>query len=737
MLKYAASSFAQEILNAVRGTTITLIEIGFIVAVVAAIVLVARWLRALKPADETVVLIRDLTTEAAASEATARALTEQLLAELRSTHRGFGSAEDVDESEDLDGSVSLNLRAMPAPEQLGGVLREDIPIKVGVVETSLRPLLGLWSGLTSRAPAMSISGSFANTDPEALLVIESARTKSARTKSARTKSARTKSASARIEIRRRGEERRGDAIRDAAAWIITQIRTDAQAETGSDDWRSLREYRAALACLERESARPDDRAELLQRARLALQASLAHDPGNLMARFYLATVLRKLGENEAALGQLQELEQDLHSNLARVEGFLAAHHTFLDVVRYNLAVVLTKLGDRQSVGRAVKTLETLLQRADPALGSLRRETEASVETPPRTEAKAETATLPRSPAEADGETPPGGEPGAEVKPELDSDRLELRIAMLAVSARASAQASQLRPPDNHDGDPKRLAAFRKRLRDDVFDAVDRLEKLDPQSADTERRAAVYARAVVYTARGRARIESGDWRGAIIDLRRAISLAPDLVQAYLQLGELYLDRSDSVPDWVEQSEAALTTALAMSPGNRRAHNLLGRLYARDAVGRYDEAIAHLSASSSLRSSLTEHARLLERQGDLRGAVAMLRRAVARFPRPGYHYQSLVEAIERLAAAGQASRDDLFAARCAALEYWGESGRPQDREKLIAHLRVLTPACRAATADPGGEAIGRPLAASIAAAGGPTERSTTTAVELSDGANHAAT
>lgn len=625
-----AASFGHDLVHTLQGTVVTLLSIVFIAAVVVTVGLLARHLRRrfLTPGPEWVVRIRDLAAASGEGDASTRVLTQRLLAELRMTHQGMPSDEEVDESEDLDGSPALNLRAAPEPPDLNGLLVEDIALKVGVVSTSVKPLLSLWTNFAQRPPSGTITGTLVTTEPEVLLVLETSL---------------PDRAPERVEFRRRGPEAVSDAVRDAAAWVVVRTSENTYAGSGSDDWRSLREHRASLACLQQEASRPANRAELLVRARLSLQASLAQDPGNFLARFDLATVLRKLGQNQEALDQLEQLKVDVGRNLPRVELFVRAHASFRDVIDYNIAVVLTKLEDPGSARSAQTVLDDMLARAPVPLRLA-----------------------------AGG----GGQPATQ-----SAAPLEIRVAMLAMSARAAALAARLRPAAR-GSDPKRAAEYRQRLRDGIADAVERLEALTPATVDEQRRTAAYASAVAYTARARATVERGEWRGALGDLRRAITLAPDLVQAYLQLGELYLDAAGRVIDWSEQCEFACRAALAISPTNARAHNVLGRLFARGAVARYDEAILHFDQAAGYRSSLTEHARLLEMRGERLAAVALLRQSVARFPRPAFHFQKFVEGVERLAQAGEASREDIELARQAARALWQHGD-----EQLDKHLAVL--------------------------------------------------
>jgi tetratricopeptide (TPR) repeat protein len=634
-----AASLGARIVDAVEDAIVVLFQLGMYAAAVGALLLAVRALRRhlQKPQEGAVIAVHDLTSEGEIADARSRALTEHVLADLRFTAGGFG-VEDVDESEDLDGSASLNLRAVHGERDRDGLLKADIPITIGVVSTTLRPLLEYWRGISARPPRVSIKGSLASDEPEVLLVLEARRYGD-------------QALPPRVEVRKRGDDRRSEAVRDAAAWIAVELAHDGEAATGTSDWHSLREYRAALGCLQREASRPPNRVELLERARDLLQSSLSYDPGNLLARFYL-TVHRKLGQNAAAIGQLEELERATEAGLSRVERFLDRRPDFTKVVRYNLAVVLAKLDDWAAHGRGVALLDELLRQVPPPLGSQSRDAAAS-------------------------------ESGQ------DERRLGLRLGLLAVSARASALTFRLHHGAGRArGGGERLAAYRKTQSDDIIAMVERLDALAPDDADAERRTEVYARAVAQTARGRAKAEMGDRRAAVADYRRAITLAPDFVEAYLQLAELYLRAGGGgFPDWVEQAEAALTTALAISPSNPRAHNLLGRLYARDAVARYQDAIGHLKQADSYASSFTEHARLLEKRGDLAGAVAVHRRSVARFPRPDYRFRLFAEAVVKLAAEGRATPDDVAAARRAISKLRRKSKHEADRNAATDLLQAL--------------------------------------------------
>jgi hypothetical protein len=139
-----------------------------------------------------------------------------------------------------------------------------------------------------------------------------------------------------------GKDARGKALAQMAARLVTASR----ASTISHDWRSLVEYRTALAMLD---AAPSDEAgqrEALDTVRQHLHRAVEHDQGNLLARFHLGRIERQLGDNETAaeiFASLDALARNAAPGAGPIGAFLSAHPEMRYVARYNRAIALAKI----------------------------------------------------------------------------------------------------------------------------------------------------------------------------------------------------------------------------------------------------------------------------------------------------------------------------------------------------------------------------------------------------------
>src|ERR1041384_5264270 len=86
-------------------------------------------------------------------------------------------------------------------------------------------------------------------------------------------------------------------------------------------------------------------------------------------------------------------------------------------------------------------------------------------------------------------------------------------------------------------------------------------------------------------------EQGRYAKAFGQIRAALRLAPDLVEAYLVLADLYIQQQD----W-ERAKASFLAALKLAPTHAQARFDLGGLYARER--RRDDAIRELRESLRL-------------------------------------------------------------------------------------------------------------------------------------------
>ena len=156
---------------------------------------------------------------------------------------------------------------------------------------------------------------------------------------------------------RAGDHAADEAVRDVAMQIVVGLGRS----TATADWRSFRDYREALDVLRVGSDAPDPR-ERLESARGLLARSLDRDPLNPLARFYLATVYRKLGDNGEAVEQFRLLDSfATRQDSGWLEHFKAVHPEFRRVVRYNLATSLLKLEARRAQCEALRIVNGLVE----------------------------------------------------------------------------------------------------------------------------------------------------------------------------------------------------------------------------------------------------------------------------------------------------------------------------------------------------------------------------------------
>jgi tetratricopeptide (TPR) repeat protein len=121
---------------------------------------------------------------------------------------------------------------------------------------------------------------------------------------------------------------------------------------------------------------------------------------------------------------------------------------------------------------------------------------------------------------------------------------------------------------------------------------------------------------------RERDRMGDVQGALLFCGRALEQSPSYAEAFVFRALAHLSRSD-----LAAAHADADRALAADPRSAEAHDLKGRLFARQA--RYDDAIAAYGRAIDLKASAVYHRnRSLSRsaRGDSDGALDDLERAI---------------------------------------------------------------------------------------------------------------
>lgn len=109
------------------------------------------------------------------------------------------------------------------------------------------------------------------------------------------------------------------------------------------------------------------------------------------------------------------------------------------------------------------------------------------------------------------------------------------------------------------------------------------------------------------------------------LYEAMAMMPDFLEPYVTLVRLQMESrprkgrhedDEHYPNWEEEAEELLMTALTLKPSNEEAHYNLGKLYSLKDVARYDEAKPHLMAAPSIARS---HWRLADISHDHDGNI----------------------------------------------------------------------------------------------------------------------
>jgi tetratricopeptide (TPR) repeat protein len=596
-------SYGDQVGDAVKGPVVTVVKCLvyalLIIGAVWVLVLIRRLWRLLPARHGTVVALEDLVADVKERQAASHVLSRQLLTEISSLGSAGGAdIQEIDETSDLDRTFVANLRiAGEGVENLDSLMQGETAVSVGPVRFSLRQVAYYLGSLFRRRSEFELVGSLTKSRDRVVLTVEN------------------RGAAGQV-IRRWHSTRTGDyGVADAVRDVAMQIVVGLGLSTATSDWRSFRDYREALDVFGTAGDAADPR-EPLESARVLLARSLDRDPLNPLARFYLATVNRKLGENDEAVEQFRLLENfaTKHAS-AWLEHFKEVHPEFRRVVRYNLAASLLKLETRGAQREALQMLNGLLERL------------------------------------------------VKTRPEPAADSAEYRFGVLVQSALAWALTFRLER-ELHRDEPDGKSADRRSA--DVARLISEIKKIRGSIQDsvpaTTRSGAVYASALATAenAFGRASYLLGRQKDAFEAYRRAATLLPDLVDAQLNLVELFLGLKDV--GWQAQAEAAICQVLRVDPSNEQAEYLYGRLCADPSVARYKAAEEHLTRAGNSPEALFLHAQILaEQDDDLSAALALLDRAIALAPAPGHRLLGYVNFVLELAKKGDADRELLLKAR----------------------------------------------------------------------------
>jgi hypothetical protein len=539
------------------------VPILLLVSVALLLMLVPRLRR--PKANQTLINLTDWSTDRTDRAQESFALARQFKAEIDAAARGSdSSSSEIDETRDLDGSLVPGLKV--TGDEIGGInalLPDGAAIKVGPIQFSLLQLIGLVRAPFRRRPQYELVGSLTTEGKRSILEADLRPNDGSKSRH--------------WEAALEGDDSRQEAIREVA----TRVAVEVGRSYISENWRSVREYRAAREKLDAMDAAT--REQSLAEIRNGFQRALDQDQHNLLARFYLATVLRSLGDNRSAVKQLDFLDRllDRRSALgASAREFLDRHPDFELSLRYNEAAALAKIPDSKAHDRAMGILAALEERLK-ASGRQRR-------------------------APANG-------------PVLEAADAQ-RLLFLVKGAQAAGLVFELEQwADRSDGSrpPKRRirTAFTK-----IKAIRDQLTSEAPESGRRSSAAHVQALAAAENAYGRAlyltqKSTQQSTDDAAEAFNNAVALVPDFADAWVNFATLLIRRRP--PDWESRADDASARAVELTPRSSKAHYLRGLFFEQTKDD--DEAEKEYTAAGEDAKTTVKLAQIAERKGDFSTAA----------------------------------------------------------------------------------------------------------------------
>lgn len=297
----------------------------------------------------------------------------------------------------------------------------------------------------------------------------------------------------------------------------------------------------------------------LEAAKKGFQASLQRDPSNWMARLELAELLNRQRRPTAAIAHLDHLDRRLTHASQWCPADVAAD--LRDAVDFNRAAALSMLQISDQREKALGILEHLLASKphDGAILAAR----------------------------------------AAIWLDIGLDD-EQELADITQKLAKEHEAIAERPPT----DPTKWGDYSRAVAT-ISSAY--AHALLAQRSDDENR-----------------IKDDDDRIKTV-LYDAMAMMPDFLEPYVTLVKLQMqgrpkkgrhEGDEHYPNWEEEAEELLMTALALKPSDEEAHYNLGKLYSLKDVARYDEAKPHLVAAPSIARS---HWRLADISHDHDGNI----------------------------------------------------------------------------------------------------------------------
>jgi tetratricopeptide (TPR) repeat protein len=267
---------------------------------------------------------------------------------------------------------------------------------------------------------------------------------------------------------------------------------------------------------------------------------------------------------------------------------------------------------------------------------------------------------------------------------LDGTERE-RLLVLVTSAWAATKVFETEQFRSQHDLAKTRAKSATVLRD-VSDARDWIAAARDRHPEVDLDTHVQSTAIAENAFGRAAYLNGRPPGeAIAAFSRALSLAPELGDAHVNMASALLRRGPQRSDWMESVDRHLTRALEISPRDRKALYLRGQLYLR--AGRPDDArkAFELAADAGDEWANLRLGELAWEAGKKKKAIALVRRSLARGPASDNRARLLVLWTAKLADEGTIERATLVAAR--------QAGADLKRNAKRHNRKVAAPVARA--------------------------------------------
>lgn len=675
-LRAGKPAFVQQLKNTLQEGSEKLLQmLIYIAAALAAFFLLRFVWNNLRPKSVAMeIALQDQTTVTGDPVTSNTALSHELDQTLRRLVKGDA------ETADLGGLMDLDASGLPSAPQPSGSFEtfathiDTTPVTIGPFSLSPRQLLLYLALLFRPRYESTLSGTLSRDGEDYVLNLK-------------------KLANRRRGIAEQLFEARAATRTLAVQQIATQLLVSLADTKITDDWRSLQAYIQA----EREMAREivtvaaQDRASDLSKAQAALQTALLIDPANWLARYRLATVLRKLGQNLAAKQQFDYVGWMLCSDEILQHRHLATYvkHSplFPCLLIHNRAVCEAKIGSMDTkegklgaTTSAIETFSYLVQTIKQltSADNLRSACDDLIECGPKPDDSA-------VPGDVKKLIQQFLEKLYKEKTLVIPETSVIELLMLIRAARSAALGDWLEYEYNKY---QFSASPDDDLINTIYQWINRnedwfyVQRLALKTANWSTYALAHASA--QNARGRASYLMRDWHSAQNFLQWAAGyhLPANFPEPYINLAALYLRRQAYLSKrWMELAEDNLNKALDLSPNSKKGRYLLGKLYyfRRLEDKQYeDKALEEFAKAGSDSWSLYRAADILVERNELSTAAQKLKLSIDLANTVDWRYRLYLTTIMKLARDNQATPNQIREARQAAMKLHKEGYRKRLRE-----------------------------------------------------------